>query len=120
MKPSTSHARQLTHCAVFDLQILSALRNNCTKGAIEQMTRILAKDLASKGINVNAVAPGPTATELFLKGKSEQILKAITSNIPFGRLSESDEIASATGFLCSTASKWVTGQVLRVNGGMAL
>lgn len=93
---------------------------NSTKGAIEQMTRVLAKDLASKGINVNAVAPGPTATELFLKGKPEPVLKAISGNIPFGRLGEPDEIASTVAFLCSSASKWVTGQVIRVNGGMSL
>ena len=79
---------------------------NSTKGAIEQMTRVMAKELATKGINVNAVAPGPTATELFLKGKSEQLLKGIASGIPFGRIGEPDEVANAIAFLCSNGSSW--------------
>ena len=79
-----------------------------------------AKGLAAKGIHVNAIAPGPTATELFLKGKSEQILKAIVSDIPFNRLGEPEEIANAIVFLCSETSTWVHGQTLRVNGGMSV
>ena len=93
---------------------------NSTKGAIEQMTRVMAKGLAAKGINVNAVAPGPTATELFLKGKSEQMLKGIANGIPFGRIGEPDEVANAIAFMCSNASGWIQGQVLRANGGMSL
>ncbi|KAJ5577630.1 uncharacterized protein N7459_006594 [Penicillium hispanicum] len=88
------------------------------KGAIEQMTRIMAKDLAPKGILVNAVAPGPTSTELFLEGKSEQVLKTIAGFSPFNRIGEPDEIASATAFLCGKDSSWMSGQILRVNGGM--
>ena len=91
-----------------------------TKGAIDQMTRVLAKGLAPKGINVNAIAPGPTGTELFLEGKSEQLLKAMASQIPKGRVGQPDEIADAIGFLCSEESRWVVGQILRVNGGMML
>jgi 3-oxoacyl-[acyl-carrier protein] reductase len=89
-----------------------------SKGAIEQMTRLLAKDAGRKGIRVNAIAPGPTATELFLKGKSEQLIKAIANGSPFQKLGEPDEIADAVVFLSSDASRWVSGQVVRVSGAM--
>ncbi|KAL2168909.1 hypothetical protein VTG60DRAFT_6744 [Thermothelomyces hinnuleus] len=87
-----------------------------TKGAVDQMVRALSKDLASKGITVNAVAPGPTGTELFYKGKSEQLLEVMRKASPFGRFGEPDEIASVVAFLAGEDSRWVSGQVLRVNG----
>jgi len=89
------------------------------KGAIEQMTRVMAKDLARKGILVNAIAPGPTTTDLFLDGKSDQVLKAVASNNPFNRIGEPEEIAAAMMFLCGKDSSWMSGQVMRVNGAMA-
>ncbi|OJJ01926.1 hypothetical protein ASPVEDRAFT_150675 [Aspergillus versicolor CBS 583.65] len=89
------------------------------KGAVEQMSRIMAKDLARNGILVNCIAPGPTTTGLFLEGKSDQVLKAVAGNSPFGRIGEPDEIANAVYFLCGKDSNWVSGQVLRVNGAMA-
>ena len=92
---------------------------NSTKGAIEQMTRVMCKDLASKGISVNAVSPGPTSTELFLRGKSEQMLKQIAGLCPMGRIGKPEEIAEAIVWLSSGSSTWVSGQVLRANGGMA-
>ena len=91
-----------------------------TKGAIEQMTRVLAKDLGRKGISVNAVAPGPTGTELFYKGKSEDLVKMIASWNPAGRIGEPQEIAKAIGFLAGDKSSWVNGQIMRVNGGMTV
>ena len=93
---------------------------NSTKGSIEQMTRVMAKDLAKKGISVNAVAPGPTGTELFLKGKPEAMLKGIAAASPYNRIGEPEEIADAIVFLSSESSRWVTGQVLQVNGGMSV
>lgn len=90
-----------------------------TKGAIEQMTKILSKDLATKGIAVNAIAPGPTATDLFLKGKSEQVLKTIAGFNPYNRIGTPEEIADAVVFLSSPESRWIAGQIVRVNGGMA-
>lgn len=90
-----------------------------SKGAIDQMVRVMSKDLASKGIMVNAVAPGPTGTELFLKGKSEQLLKGIASANPQGRIGEPEEIADVILFLCGQGSRWITGQRIPVNGGMA-
>lgn len=87
-----------------------------TKGAIEQMTRIMAKDLAAKGINVNAVAPGPTATELFFEGKPEAMVEAITRASPFNQLGQPEDIAGVVAFLCGKDSGWVAGQVIHVNG----
>ena len=92
---------------------------NSTKGAIEQMVRVMSKDLARKGICVNAIAPGPTATDLFLRGKSEQVLNMIAGATPMNRIGKPDEVADAFAFLASNDSRWVTGQTIRVNGGMA-
>ncbi|KAL4973666.1 hypothetical protein BDW66DRAFT_141731 [Aspergillus desertorum] len=89
------------------------------KAAVEQMTRVMAKDLARNGILVNCIAPGPTTTGLFLNGKSDQVLKAVAGFSPFNRIGEPEEIANALYFLCSKDSSWVSGQTLRVNGGMA-
>lgn len=88
-----------------------------TKGAIDQMTRTMAKDLAAKGINVNCVAPGPTGTDLFKEGKSEQLLKQIASLSPFGRIGEPEEVAEVFAFLSGPGASWVNGQIIKVNGG---
>ncbi|KAF2707996.1 NAD(P)-binding protein [Pleomassaria siparia CBS 279.74] len=91
-----------------------------SKGAIEQMTRVLAKDLGRKGISVNCVAPGPTGTELFFKGKSDELVKTIASWNPHGRLGMPEDIAKTVGFLAGDKAGWVNGQILRVNGGMTV
>lgn len=88
-----------------------------SKGAIEQMVRVLAKDLGAKRISVNAVSPGPTATDQFFNGKSEQLVQMIAGFSPQKRIGQPEEIAEAMSFL--STSSWVSGQVLRVNGGMA-
>lgn len=90
---------------------------NASKGAIEQMTRVLCKDLGKKGIFVNAVAPGPTGTELFYQGKSDEMLKKIAGFNPQGRIGTPEEVAETIVFL--SRAPWVSGQVVRVNGGMA-
>lgn len=90
-----------------------------TKGAVEQLTRTIAKDLAPKSINVNCVAPGPTGTDLFFEGKSEQFIKTIAAQNPRNRIGTPEEVADAIAFLTTPAARWVTGQVLRVNGGQA-
>ena len=89
-----------------------------TKGAVEAMTPILAKELGPRGITVNAVAPGPVATDLFLTDKSEEQLATVTKMIPLGRLGEPDDIAGVVAFLVGPDGGWVNGQVLRANGGM--
>ena len=83
------------------------------------MVRVLAKDLGSKEITINAVAPGPTDTVLFTRDKPESVINAMKNLSPRGRLGKPEEIAEAMAFFSSPASGWVSGQVLRVNGGMA-
>ncbi|KAH0333660.1 NAD(P)-binding protein, partial [Aureobasidium melanogenum] len=90
---------------------------NMTKGAVEQMTRVLAKDFGRKGIFVNAVAPGPTATDMFLTGKSPQLLDTLAGYSPHDRIAKPEEVADTIAYL--TESRWVSGQVIKVNGGMA-
>ena len=92
---------------------------NTTKGAVEQMVRVMSKDLMRQNICVNAVAPGPTGTELFYKGKNEQTLKMIAGFSPANRIGTPEEIADVVLFLSEEGSRWMSGQVLRANGGMA-
>ncbi|CAK4661971.1 hypothetical protein LEN26_001446 [Aphanomyces euteiches] len=88
-----------------------------TKGAIEQLSRVLARDLGKRGITVNTVSPGPTNTELFYEGKSEAVVNAITSVNPLGRVGEPEEIANVVAFVAGPDSSWVNGQNIRANGG---
>jgi 3-oxoacyl-[acyl-carrier protein] reductase len=88
-----------------------------TKAAVEAMTHVLAKELGPKRITVNAVAPGPVETELFMNGKSEALVQQITKTIPLGRLGQPDDIAGVVAFLASPDSGWVNGQIIRANGG---
>jgi 3-oxoacyl-[acyl-carrier protein] reductase len=89
-----------------------------TKAGVEAMTHILAKELGSKKITVNAIAPGPVATQLFLGDKSEEQVAQMTRMIPLGRLAEPVDIAAAVSFLVGPDGGWVNGQVLRANGGV--
>ena len=88
-----------------------------TKAAVEALTHVLAKELGTRGVTVNAVAPGPVATELFLNGRSEELIQRLTSDIPLGRLGQPDDIARVVSFLASPASGWINGQVIKANGG---
>lgn len=88
-----------------------------TKGAVEQITRQLAKELAPKKIAINAIAPGPVNTELFTTGKSSEQIEAITRMIAFGRLAEPEDIARVVLVMASDEFGWITGQVVRANGG---
>lgn len=89
-----------------------------TKAAVEALTHILAKELGSRRISVNAVAPGPVETRLFLEGKSEQQLRAIAALNPFGRLGRPDDIAGLVSFLAGRDGGWINGQIIRANGGV--
>jgi 3-oxoacyl-[acyl-carrier protein] reductase len=89
-----------------------------TKAAVEAMTHVLAKEVARRGITVNAVAPGPVETQLFLADKTEAQLKAIAGMNPFGRLGQPEDIANVVAFLASADSGWVSGQIIRANGGV--
>lgn len=89
-----------------------------TKAGVEAMTHIMAKELRGRSITVNAVAPGPTATDLFLKGKTPELIDQLAKVAPLERLGQPDDIASVVSFLAGPDGGWVNGQVLRANGGM--
>ncbi|WP_329077621.1 SDR family oxidoreductase [Streptomyces niveus] len=88
-----------------------------SKGAVEAMTLILARELRGRDITVNAVAPGPTATALFLDGKDEETVAKLAAQAPLERLGRPEDIAEVVSFLAGPA-RWVNGQVLRANGGI--
>jgi 3-oxoacyl-[acyl-carrier protein] reductase len=89
-----------------------------TKSAIETLTAILSKELRGKSITVNAIAPGPTATDLFLRGKSQELIDRFAKMNPLERLGTPQDIAAVVAFLAGPDGAWVNGQVLRANGGM--
>jgi len=89
-----------------------------SKGAVEALTLILARELRGRDITVNAIAPGPTGTPLFFEGKSQQVIDQIAAMNPMGRLGAPEDIAETVAFLAGPA-RWVNGQVLYVNGGAA-
>lgn len=89
-----------------------------TKAAIETITAILAKELRGRSITVNAVAPGPTATALFLDGKTPEAIDQLAKAAPLERLGTPDDIASVVAFLLGPDGGWINGQTLRANGGM--
>jgi len=88
-----------------------------TKGAIEQFSRVLSKDLGAKGITVNTVSPGPVDTAMFREGKPEQLITAIANSHPSKRLGTVDDIAPVVAFLASPEAAWVNGQNIMINGG---
>ncbi|QIR37753.1 SDR family oxidoreductase [Tolypothrix sp. PCC 7910] len=90
-----------------------------TKGAVEQITRVLAKELGTKKITVNAVSPGPTDTELFRDGKTDEQINRLAQMAALGKLGDVQEIADVVAFLASDEARWITGQNIRVNGGIA-
>ncbi|MFF1682208.1 SDR family oxidoreductase [Streptomyces sp. NBC_00554] len=90
-----------------------------TKGAVEAVTLILAREMRGRDITVNAVAPGPTATALFLDGKDEETIARMAAQPPLERLGTPEDIAGVVSFLAGPAGRWVNGQVLRANGGIA-
>ena len=94
----------------------NALVYVATKGAVEQMCRVLAKDLGARNITVNTVSPGPVDTPLFREGKTEQQIQFITGLSPSKRLGLPEDIAPVVSFLASPAATWVNGQTIMVNG----
>jgi 3-oxoacyl-[acyl-carrier protein] reductase len=89
-----------------------------TKAGIEALTTILAKELRGRDVTVNSVAPGPTATALFLRGKSEELVQKMSKQAPLERLGQPEDVARVVSFLVSGEGGWVNGQTLRVNGGI--
>lgn len=89
-----------------------------TKGAVEQLSHVLAKELGPRGITVNVVSPGPTDTELFSSDKTEEDKQRYAQMAALGRLGRPDDIADVVAFLAGDESRWVAGQNLRANGGL--
>lgn len=90
-----------------------------SKGAVDAMTLVLARELRGRDITVNAVAPGPTATPLFLDGKDAPLIERMAKQAPLERLGTPEDIASAVAFLAGPDGRWVNGQILAANGGIA-
>jgi 3-oxoacyl-[acyl-carrier protein] reductase len=89
-----------------------------TKAGVEALTHVLAKEMRGRGITVNAVSPGPTATHLFLDDKDKKTIEAIANAAPLGRLGEPDDIANVVAFLAGPDGGWINGQIVRANGGI--
>jgi 3-oxoacyl-[acyl-carrier protein] reductase len=92
---------------------------NATKAAVEAFTHVFAKELRGRNITVNAVAPGPIATSLFLDGKTDEQIQTFAKMPPLQRLGQPDDIAAVVSFLAGPDAGWVNGQILRANGGIA-
>lgn len=90
-----------------------------SKGAVDAMTLVLARELRGRDITVNAVAPGPTATPLFLDGKDEATIDRLTKAAPLERLGTPEDIADTVAFLAGPDGRWINGQVIAANGGLA-
>jgi 3-oxoacyl-[acyl-carrier protein] reductase len=89
-----------------------------TKAAVEAMTSILTKELRGRAITVNSIAPGPTATKLFLDGKPQSVIDHLAKLAPLERLGQPEDIAAAVAFLVGPDGAWINGQTLRANGGI--
>ncbi len=89
-----------------------------TKAGVEAMTHVLSKELRGRNITVNAIAPGPTATALFLDGKPQAVIDQLTKLAPLERLGQPEDIANAVAFLAGPDGAWINGQILRANGGV--
>lgn len=91
---------------------------SATKAAVECLVRSMSKELAARGVRVNAVAPGPVDTDLFRAGKSAEALQRSAAMSPLNRVGAPSEIAEVVGFLASDKASWILGQVIQPNGGL--
>ena len=89
-----------------------------SKAGVEGLVRVLANELRGRNITVNAVAPGPVATELFFTGKDEALIERLRKRQPLERLGLPEDIANLVSFLAGPDGGWINGQVLRANGGL--
>jgi len=92
---------------------------DASKAAIEIFSRTLSKELKGKKVTVNCISPGAIATENWLKGKNEQVLKTISDLSPLERLGTPQDVANVVSFIVSQEGEWINGQIIRVNGGFA-
>jgi 3-oxoacyl-[acyl-carrier protein] reductase len=89
-----------------------------TKAGVEALTHVLAKELRGREITVNAISPGPTATDLFLKDKPQDVVDHMAKLAPLERLGQPEDIANAVAFLAGPDGSWINGQVIKANGGI--
>jgi 3-oxoacyl-[acyl-carrier protein] reductase len=90
-----------------------------SKSAVEQLTSVFSKEVGARGINVNSVFPGQTSTELFTKGKPQEVIDRLASLFVFNRIGEPDDIAKVVVFLASDEAKWISAQNIGINGAMS-
>ena len=107
----------------FSSSVVELARENysayaASKGGVEAITMVLARELRGRDVTINAVAPGPTATRLFLEGKDDETIAGLASAPPLERLGTPEDIAELIAFLASPAGHWIDGQVIRANGGI--
>jgi 3-oxoacyl-[acyl-carrier protein] reductase len=88
-----------------------------SKAAVDQLTRVLAKEMGGRRVTVNAVSPGPVDTELLRKGKSDEQIQQMAQMAAFSRIGKVEDIADVVAFLASDDARWITGQIIHVNGG---
>lgn len=101
------------------LSIASQAVYSGSKGAVEQFTRVAAKELGSRGITVNAVMPGATVTDGFNSMVSPDIKVEFEKGSPLGRLGQPKDVADIVAFVVSEEARWLTGQIIRATGGLA-
>ena len=123
LREAASHLRDGGRIINFSTSVLGLRLENygiyaATKAAVEAMTAIMAKEMRGRGITVNAIAPGPTATDLFLDGKAPELIERLAKMAPLERLATPEDIAAAVAFLAGADGGWINGQVLRANGGL--
>jgi 3-oxoacyl-[acyl-carrier protein] reductase len=123
MREAAKHVRPGGRIINFSTSIVGTLLPTysvyaATKAGVEAITSILAKEMRGRDITVNAVAPGPTATDMFLTGKSPELIERFAKMTPLERLGTTADIAAVVSFLAGPDGGWVNGQTIRANGGL--
>lgn len=123
MREAARHLRNGGRVINFSTSVVGTKLENyaiyaATKAAVETMTAIFAKELRGRNISVNAIAPGPTATDLFFTGKSQELIDRMAKMSPLERIATPQDIAGTVSFLAGPDGGWVNGQTLRANGGL--
>ena len=123
LREAATHLRSGGRIVNFSSSVVGLLQPGysvyaATKAAVEAMTKVFAKELRGRNITVNTIAPGPTATDLFLNGKPQAVVDHLAKLAPLERLGQPDDIARAVSFLAGADGAWINGQTLRANGGI--